>query len=659
MNGKGSKSLKRRIWVVAAFCFFLFGVVLARGYQLQIYQGEDLRARAERQLTKRISLAPIRGKIFDKNGAELATNREVSAVYAQAHNISSIDKTATVLAELLEEDRSRIKKKLLSKSSFVWLKRGIDTDIGEKISALKIKGIGVINENRRFYPNMELAGHLIGFAGIDSQGLEGIELRYNELIKGTPGYFVAERDALGRNIYPRGLNIKDSTSGGNVVLTIDKNIQHIAEREVGEAVRKFRAKSGMALVMDPNTGEVLAMAVQPAFNPNFFSQSSPSMWRNRIVTDTFEPGSTFKIFLAATAIESGKVAPQDIFFCENGKFKVYQNTIHDSKEYGWLTVESILRVSSNIGAYKIAEKIGKSDYYSGIKNFGFGQKAGIDFPGERPGFIRSKKRLSPIGFANLSFGQGISVTAIQLVNAISAVANGGYVMKPYLVKKVIDDSGQTIFANFPVRVKKVISKETATAVTSILKRVISGEGTGVRAAMEGYQVAGKTGTSQKFDNKTGQYSSDKYISSFIGYLPADDPKLSILVMLDEPKDSYYGGRVAAPVFKRIAEQALAWMQVAPKESGGLLQAKLHPLSNDEITGDGYLKNFSKKGDGKVIPDLRGLSLRETLIAMGGAPLRVEGNGVVVEQSPLPGDLFSTKVGYSIRLGERQQGAYAL
>ncbi|MBE9535904.1 MAG: penicillin-binding protein [Proteobacteria bacterium] len=659
MKGNEAKSLRRRILAVAAFCFFLFGVVLARGYQLQIYQGEELGARAERQLTKRISLPPIRGKIVDRNGVELATNREVSAVYAQPHKISDLDKTASQLAELLEEDKSKIKRKLLSKSSFVWLKRGIEAEAGKKISFFKIKGIGVISEKRRFYPNMELAGHLVGFAGIDSQGLEGIELKYNELIKGKPGYFIAERDALGRNIYPRGLNIKDSTSGGNVVLTIDKNIQHIAEREVGEALRKYKAKSGMALVMDPNTGEVLAMAVQPAFNPNFFRQSSPSMWRNRIVTDTFEPGSTFKIFLAATAIESGKVRPQDIFFCENGKFKLYKNTIHDSKEHGWLSVESILRVSSNIGAYKIAEKIGKSDYYRGIRGFGFGQKAGIDFPGERPGYIRAKKRISPIGFANLSFGQGLSVTAIQLVTAISAVANGGYVMKPYLVKKVVDDSGQTIFANFPTRVKRVISKETATAVTAILKRVISGEGTGVRAALEGYQVAGKTGTSQKFDNEMGEYSSDKHISSFIGYLPADDPKLAILVMLDEPKDSYYGGRVAAPVFKRIAEQALAWMQVAPKEGGRLMQAQLHPLSKSDVTGNEYSKSFAKNGDGKAIPDLRGLTLRETLVAMGDAPLRAEGNGVVLEQSPLPGELFSTKAGYSIRLSDRQQGGHAL
>lgn len=659
MKGKESTSLRRRIWAVATFCFFLFGVVLARGYQLQIYQGEELGARAERQLTKRIALPPIRGKIVDKNGVELATNKDVSTVYAQPHKISSPDKAAGQLAEILGEDKSKIKGKLLSKSSFVWLKRGVETGTGEKVSSLKIKGIGVINESRRFYPNMELAGHLLGFAGIDSQGLEGIELKYNELIKGTPGYFVAERDALGRNIYPRGLNIKDSTSGGNVVLTIDKNIQHIAEREVGDAVRRYRAKSGMALVMDPNTGEILAMAVQPAFNPNFFRQSSPSRWRNRIVTDTFEPGSTFKIFLAAAAIESGKVGPQDIFFCENGKFRLYANTIHDSKGHGWLTVESILRVSSNIGAYKIAEKIGKADYYRAIRDFGFGQKAGIDFPGERLGFIRGESRVSPIGFANLSFGQGVSVTAIQLVNALSAVANGGYVMKPYLVKKVVDDSGQTIFANFPVRVKKAISKETATAVTAILKRVISGEGTGVRAALEGYQVAGKTGTSQKFDNETGQYSSDKYISSFIGFLPADDPKLSILVMLDEPKDHYYGGRVAAPVFKRIAEQALAQMQVAPKEDVGLLQAGLQPLLNSEAHGKKTAKSFTKNGDGKVIPDLRGLTLRETLVAMGDAPLRVQGNGVVVEQRPLPGDLFRSKAGYSIRLSDSQQGGYAL
>lgn len=655
MKSGASKGVRGRIFLVAFFYLALFTIVLLRAYQLQVFKGDELGERADRQHLKKIALAPVRGKIFDRNGEELATNIEVGSVYVQPAKIANPKKAAQILAEKLGEDRREILEKLRARKAFVWLKRRTDLKTGDAIEALDIKGIGSIRESKRYYPNMDLAGHLLGFAGVDSQGLEGIELKYDGLIMGDPGFFIAERDALGRNIFAGGLNIKDSSGGSDVILTIDKTIQHITERELGYAVEKYKARGGMALVMEPMTGEVLAMAVRPAFNPNFFEKSSPADWRNRIITDTFEPGSTFKIFLAAGALDSGKVESKDIFFCENGRVKVYDRFIHDSSKHGWLTVENILKVSSNIGAYKIADKLGDANFYEYIRRFGFGEKTGIDLPGETSGLVRDVRKWSPVDFANVSFGQGISVTAMQLVAAISAVANGGYLMKPIIVKRIIGKDGESLISAEPVKVRRVISPAAAKKVTAILIRVISGEGTGVRAALEGYQVAGKTGTSQKYDFEAGKYSRDKYISSFIGFLPADAPRLAILVMLDEPKDHYYGGKVAAPVFRKIAEQSLAYMKIAPhgdKPSVKLLrQANWREKVLRRSTLDDIHKNDDfEKGDGiSSMPDLRGMTLRETLVKMGLPPSKISGNGIVVEQSPMPGEAFQTESGYNVKL----------
>jgi len=375
MTSHGSRGLKIRIFFVALLCFGLLGVMILRASQLQLFMGDALAGQADRQLTKRIELPPVRGKILDRNGEELAINKEVYSVYAQPPKITDPRRVAGALAKSLGEEEGRILKMLGAKRSFVWLKRNVDAEKWNAIASHDFKGVGVVKGSRRYYPNMELAGHLIGFAGIDSQGLEGLELEYNDYIKGTAGFFLAERDALGRDIFPRGLNVKDSTSGNDVVLTIDKTIQHIAERELGDALNQYSAKGGTVIIMSPHTGEVLAMAVQPAFNPNSFEKYNLSAWRNRIVTDSFEPGSTFKVFLAAAAIQSGKVRTQDIFYCEEGRTRVYNKYIHDSKKYGWLTMENILKVSSNIGAYKIAEKIGKDSFYRNIQNFGFGTKS--------------------------------------------------------------------------------------------------------------------------------------------------------------------------------------------------------------------------------------------------------------------------------------------
>jgi len=660
MRNDASSVLRVRIALVALFYLLLFTVMILRGYQLQVYKGDELSSRAERQLTRKIELPPVRGKILDRNGEELATNREVSSVYAQPPKIADIDAVAEALVGVLGEKQKWIKEKIGAKAPFVWLKRSLSVETGQLVADLDIAGVGIVKETRRYYPNMELAGHLIGFAGIDSQGLEGVELEYNDYIKGTPGYFLAERDALGRNIFPAGMNVKDSLSGNNVVLTIDRTIQHIAHRELGEAVKGFNAKSGMVLVMDPATGEVLAMAVEPAFNPNDFEKYGPDFWRNRIVTDTFEPGSTFKIFLAAAAIDSGKAKSKDIFFCENGRYRVYDRYIHDGKGHGWLSLENILKVSSNIGAFKIAEKTGKEAFYRYISDFGFGSKSGIGLPGEASGYFRSPDKISPIGYANLAFGQGISVTALQLVNAISAIANGGHMMKPYIVKKVIDGSGRTLFSNYPVMTRRVISEYASKEVSSMLKRVTSGEGTGVRAALQGYQVAGKTGTSQKYDFENKKYSRERHISSFVGFIPVEDPKLSIVVMLDEPKNAYYGGRVAAPVFRRIAAQSLAYLNVSPLKEKEMPDRYLWAAARGGSESARKVSPFfAAGGEMEKMPDLKGMTLREILVNVGRPPSQIKGNGVVVDQFPRAGQAFNKKEGYRVKLADKPLSGKAL
>ncbi len=659
MSGNETKRLKLRIALIASIYIGLFGTMIVRSYQLQLFNGDELGARAQRQVASKVSYQPVRGSILDRNGEELAVSRDLCSVYAQPARISEPEQAAKMLQAVIGGNKEKIAGRLKSGKQFVWIKRGLPIELMDQIASLGFKGIGSIRESRRYYPNMELAGQLIGFAGIDSQGLEGVELEYDKYIRGTSGSFLAERDALGRSIYPRGMDIVDSSSGHNITLTINRTIQHIAERELNAASERYDAKGGMALVMEPRSGELLSMAVSPGFNPNSFEKSRPFQWRNRIVTDTFEPGSTFKVFLVAAALDSGKVGPQDIFFCENGRVRVYDKYIHDSSRHGWLTVGNILKVSSNIGAYKIADKIGKTEFHKYILKFGFGEKTGIDLPGERKGSVRGVEKLSPVGFANFSFGQGLSVTAIQLVNAVSAVANGGYLMKPYIVKSVTDRNGKTIFSNTPVIRSRVISGETAAMVTSMLTRVAASGGSGARAAIDGYDVAGKTGTSQKFDIKTGRYHEDKYISSFVGFVPAHDPELAILVLLDEPKEEYYGGRVAAPVFRKIAEQSLAHLKVAPLKERSLMgnRSVQEAQIREEIYERKDAGRFHAEGDTKIMPDLRGLTLRDALSRMWTPPSAVDGSGFVVKQSPSPGEEYDAQKGYSLKL-EREKVFYS-
>ncbi|MBW2671562.1 MAG: penicillin-binding protein 2, partial [Deltaproteobacteria bacterium] len=477
--------------------------------------------------------------------------------------------TAKSLAKALKINRNVLAKRLASEKKFVWIKRKVTPKEAETVRNLNIEGLDFLREHKRFYPNKTLASQLIGFTDIDDHGLEGIEFYYNDDLKGDVSRYTVLRDAHGRGFEAENITGSDSI-GKNLVLTIDSNIQYIVEKTLAETVTKFSAKSGMAVVMATGTGAVLALAHFPFLNPNALNEFDQKLWRNRVITDPFEPGSTMKIFSAAAAIESGSSSPKSIFYCENGAYQVGRHVVHDTHEYGWLSLQQIIKYSSNIGAIKFSTKTGSESLFRTLRNFGFGTKSGIDCPGETAGSLASFKKWTKIDAGTISFGQGISVSALQLVAATSAIANKGIYMKPYVVQAITDRNGRLIKSFGPSKGRRVISEKTAKTLTRIMQTVTTEGGTGVNAALEGYSVSGKTGTAQKI-GKNGTYARGQYISSFVGFVPSEHPKIAILVVIDEPKRQHYGGVIAAPGFRNIAQKTLAYMNISPKsKTDGLI-----------------------------------------------------------------------------------------
>lgn len=627
--------------VIIGFCFcLLFMAVTAKAFKLQILQHEEMSRRAERQHQRAVQLTPGRGAIMDCNGNNLAVSVEMYSCYGEARHIQDVEGTAAALAPFLEVPRQEIVRKIRASKNFVWLERRIPPERATRIRNLKLRGIGFAPETKRFYPNSELAAHVIGFTGVDPSGLDGVELRYDSLILGNTGFLVTERDALGRDIAPKTALVKSSSPGKNVVLTLDKNIQYIAERELSRAVIASGARNGMALVLEPDTGRVLAMANYPTFNPNAYFRYSQTELRNRVVADSFEPGSTFKVFLVAAALEERLVGPADAFNCENGSYTIATHTVHDTHSYGRLSVSDILKYSSNIGAAKIGFKLGSERLARYLRNFGFGERSGIDLPGESPGNMRSKQRWYGIDLATISFGQGISASALQLTTAVSAVANGGNLMRPYVVERILDDSGNELQRFAPQVVRRVISADTASKVTRMMETVTAEGGTGTNAAVEGFRVAGKTGTAQKADPVTHRYSASKRTASFIGFIPADRPRLTILVVIDEPKTSPYGGVVAAPAFHGIALNTLAYLKVVPKGGTHAPPRAAEARAKDERTQDSMSEGdaLDMPESGEIMPDFRGMSMRRVLQVMEqrNINIRLLGSGRATEQNPPPG-----------------------
>jgi cell division protein FtsI (penicillin-binding protein 3) len=622
----------------------LFGLVFlaigGRAFQLQVLQGDKLKRLGERQHLKEWIVLPKRGAVLDRGNEPLALSLEAQSVYARPHRIHQPEAVARSLARILNVSLTELKQKLLSDKPFVWIKRQISPLEADQIQTLNVEGLGMFYEPRRYYPQGQLAGQVIGFVSRDSEGLEGLELQYNDYIRGETGSSIIERDALGRRVLAQGVEGLRIPPGGDVYLTIDTSIQHLAEKALEATILKNRAKAGVAIVLDPFTGEVLALANYPSFDPNNFSKESAQQRRNRAIADSFEPGSIFKTILAAAALEEGVVGKEDLFYCEMGKYAFGGKIIHDTHPNGWLPFYKILQVSSNIGFTKVAEKLKKERYFRYIEKFGFGQTTGIDMPGEIPGLLRRPESWSAVDLATHAFGQGISVTPMQMVMAYAAVANGGFLMRPYVVSRVMSPNGEVLAQNQPHVVRRVISEKTSHLLASMLKEVTSEGGTGTLANIEGFDVAGKTGTAQKADLAHGGYAAKKRVASFVGFVPANDPRLVALVLVDEPEVNVYGGIVAAPAFRDIARGALRQLAVAPQRSDVIpstlaTQAPVRRAPSKE--GDAV-----NDGSASAVPDFVGLSLREAVERARAMKVRVKmhGNGYVVKQTPAPGVRWS-------------------
>jgi len=616
----------------------MFLTVVGRVFYLQILKHEELVKKADRQHQHRVELTPARGSILDRNGTPLAESIHMDSCYAEPRNIKDADGTAAILAPILGIPKQELVAKFSSNKAFTWLERWMPPYNALRIKNMKLPGIGFVPESKRFYPNIETAAHVIGFTGRDPNGLEGIELRYDSTILGNTGYMITERDALGRNISVMNTVFKDSSPGKNIVLTLDKTIQFIAEKELAKAVTESNAKNGMALVMESDTGKVLAMANYPTFNPNSYSHYSLAQLRNRVVADSFEPGSTFKVFTIASALDAGVIKESDIYNCENGNYRIADRTIHDDHPHSRLSISEIIKYSSNIGSAKIGFKMGEEKLSRYLRNFGFGSRTGIDLPGESSGYM--KRNWYGIDLATISFGQGVSLSTMQLVTAVSAIANGGMLMKPYLVERILDDSGNEVQHFEPQAMRRVISPETARKVSKMMETVTGEGGTGTKAAVDGYRVAGKTGTAQKVDPVTRTYSPTKRIGSFVGFVPADNPKLTIAVIIDEPQGIKYGGVVAAPAFKGIAQNTLAYLKITPNmptnKTPKPVEAKNTPVAEPETDSE---DNFDESSnDGAVMPNFRGMSMRNVMQVMEkrGINIRLIGSGRATEQNPPPG-----------------------
>lgn len=556
--------MRRRIISIFLLLLLSLGGVAAKLFFLQIQQRDRLAERATKQYQRRLPIVSRRGTIYDRAGRELAVSLKVPSVFAQPAAVEDPAATAKALAPILEQPARDILARLTADKPFVWIQRQMDPAKGEAITDLNLKGIGLYPESRRYYPRQELAAHVLGMMGVDDRGLEGLEHQYDDLLGGQPQFVAAQQDALGRVIF-RQEEPEPHAPVFDLTLTIDEVIQYIAERELQRAVERSRAKAGTAIVMDPWTGEILALANQPTYDPNNYQKSGAAARRDRAVTDAFEPGSVFKVILAAGGLEEGVIRPGDRFFGENGAIEVSGVTIRDPEKHGWLTVREILTQSSNVGAIKIGQKLGKSLYYHYISSFGFGSLTGLDLPGETPGLMRRPKSWSALSLSVLSMGQEISVTPVQIATAFSAVANGGNLVRPHVVHALQAQDGSLSREVDSVVIRRVISAETAQTLLEMLRGVVE-DGTGKEAALEEYTVAGKTGTAQKMDPATGRYSHQKIVASFVGAVPAESPRLVILVLIDEPEALRWGGSIAAPTFREIARDALQYLQVPPSPS---------------------------------------------------------------------------------------------
>ena len=560
----------------------ILSVILSAGFLLVAFRLADIMlvnhqwylTKATLQHIKKEAFPVKRGIIVDRMGRELAVNLETESVYCDPYEISFPDDVAQALSREINQKSDLILAKLTADNRFDWIERKLSRESSQKIKALKLDGIGVVPEGKRFYPKGSLASHIIGFVNVDNNGLEGVEKKYERYLSTQSESTYLFRDAKG-NEFSEGLS--KEIKGNNVVLTIDEGLQYIVEKNLDVAVSQWKAISATAIMMDPHTGEILAMASRPTFNPNNPAEVKADQRRNRAITDTYEPGSTFKIIVGTTALEEGIINPDKKFDCSAGYVEVGGRKIKDAHRHGVLTFREVIQKSSNVGTIKIGLILGKERIYEYIKRFGFGEKTGIDLIGEVSGKVRPSDRWSGMSIGAISIGQEVSVTPLQMLRAYSVIANGGFLIRPHVVTEVVSPEGRIVYKS-TLESKRILSEKTVNVFRDILKTVTETGGTARAAALDGNEVAGKTGTAQKIDPMTKKYSKDKFVSSFVGFVPADDPRIVLIVIINEPKGQIYGGVVAAPVFKDIASESLSYLNVPrddSKEKGLLL------VSNNE------------------------------------------------------------------------------
>lgn len=638
-------------------------VVVLRLVQVQVFEHREYRVRAARQSERTINLASRRGAILDRHGRQLAVSVDAESVHADPQSVRDADAAAVALARALRldaGDRRDLAVRLRRDRAFVWVKRMVDPAQAQAVRSLELDGIGFLTENRRYYPKRELAAQVIGYTGIDNNGMWGLEYALDEQIRGRAAKVIVRTDARRR---PVGHTERPSTDGHTVVLTLDEAVQYVAERELDRAVNETRSIAGVAVVVAPRTGEILAMASRPTFNPNTFLSADSRQWRNRAVVDAYEPGSIFKVVTAAAALEENVVSPDEVLDCGNGFIEVAGQRIDDPTPYDRLRFRDVLAKSSDVGMVRVAQRLGRENLDRYVRAFGFGAPTGVGLPGESGGLLRPLSRWSPLSLASISFGQEIGVTALQMTMAMAAVANGGYVMRPLIVRRIEDGSGNVVVEHQPAVVRRVIRAETAERLTRLLEGVVR-EGTGKLAAIPGYVVAGKTGTAQKVE-ANGRYSLEDHVASFVGYAPASRPEIVVLVSLDTPRgERNQGGDVAAPVFARIAEQALRRLAVPPDEPSLLIRVARgegleRPVSYDGALARPRLAPFAPRRPSsgpELMPDLRGHSAREAAAAAVGLGLLVQlhGTGRVLAQRPEPGAEVAPGVICVLTLGRRRE-----
>ena len=651
-------TLQSRLVVAAALFALWTAGIQARLVYLQVVQHTDMKARADRQHNRTISAPAKRGEIVDRNGHVLAYSVDADTIFADPSEIENAEVVARLVCGALENcsarERQEMARNLRRESQFVYLARKVSPGDAERVKALKLKGVAFLKESRRYYPKKELASHVLGYVGLDNTGLAGLESTYDAQVRGREGKIFVQTDARQHALTSR--VERAATAGASLELTIDQYLQHIAERELRAGVEENRAGGGTAIVMDPNTGEILALANWPTYNPNSFGRFDERVRRNRAIQDLYEPGSTFKVVTASAALEEGVITSEDPVDCAPGRIAFGSRVIRDVHAYGVLPFTDVIVKSSNVGAIKVGLRLGPERLGRYVSRFGFGQPIGPDFRGESPGIVWNPARLDASALASVSMGYQVGVTPLQMAAAVSSVANGGSLIEPRVVRAFLKDGRRVAVGRKVLR--KTISPETAAELTTIMEAVVE-RGTAKTAQIEGYTTAGKTGTAAKLVN--GRYSNSDYNASFVGFVPSRQPALAVIVVIDSPHArGYYGGTVAGPVFRRIAEASLRHLGIAPtinalppvlaaSDETGAAAVVQRPVHTSAV-----LAAALTPVQPGIMPDLRGQSARDALRALTrmGAGARMAGQGFVVDQVPAPGEpLGSGEVGL-LKLGRR-------